>query len=218
MVKIKYYIVDTETTGLNSSFHEMSEIGIIRCDDRMQLWKQIKCYHPERASFDALAITKKTINDLKMGESKYDVVQQVERFLSEDSSSPSARCIVGHNIVSFDRKFLHALWESVGKKFPANLWLDTMHLTQDLIKNNQIPESKIIKTATGKISKTLSSACDMIGVKKFSGAHNAKVDSRNNYLLWKGLVEDCKINYISHIKNLPHMPDDEKEEDVNDIY
>jgi DNA polymerase III epsilon subunit-like protein len=216
MSKIKYYIIDTETTGLNSSFHEVSEIGIIRCDDRVQLWKQVKCFHPERASLDALAITKKTMNDLRMGESKYEVVNQADRFFNEDGLKPSSRCIVGHNIVSFDRKFLHSLWESVGKKFPANLWLDTIHLTNDFIKNSNIPEEKMVKTATGKISKTLSAACDMVGVKKFSGVHNAKSDSRNNYILWKSLVEEHKINYISHIKTIPHVFSDDSSQE-NDI-
>ena len=67
MSGIQYYIIDTETTGLKAGYHEMTEIGIIRCTDRVQLWRQIKCINPERASFDALAITKKTLSDIERG-------------------------------------------------------------------------------------------------------------------------------------------------------
>ena len=61
MSGIHYYVIDTETTGLKSNYHEMTEIGIIRCSDRVQLWRQIKCFYPERASLDALEITKKKL-------------------------------------------------------------------------------------------------------------------------------------------------------------
>lgn len=215
-MSIKYYVIDTETTGLKSNFHEMCEIGIVRCSDRVQLYRKIKCYNPERASLDALQIMQKNIKDLTSGNSRYEVVDEVERFFSEDGLTPGHRCIVGHNIVSFDRKFLHSLWDSVGKKFPANLWLDTIHLTQELIRSNKVPESKMVKTATGKISRTLHAACDMVGIKKISEAHNAKVDSRNNYLLWRSLTEDHKINYIPHIKTMVHSSSEGEER--ADIY
>ena len=62
MSGLKFYVIDTETTGLKSGYHEMTEIGIIRCEDRVQLWRQIKCVYPERANIDALMITKKTLS------------------------------------------------------------------------------------------------------------------------------------------------------------
>ena len=54
-MSIVYYVIDTETTGLRQNYHEMTEIGIIRAVDRVQLWKPIKCENPQNASFDALA-------------------------------------------------------------------------------------------------------------------------------------------------------------------
>lgn len=193
MSGLQYYVIDTETTGLKSNYHEMTEIGIIRCVDRVQLWRQIKCVYPERANFDALAITKKTMSDLEKGHEAADVVAECNKFFAEDGLSPAHRVIVAHN-APFDRKFLHALWAQHGKEFPANLWLDTMALTREYAKQIGLVKPKV----------NLHAACDIAGVKKLSDAHNAKVDSRNTFLLHRNLVEDKKVDYLPFIKTAVH--------------
>lgn len=204
-MSLLYYIIDTETTGLKANYNEMTEIGIVRYTDRMQLWRQIKCEYPERANFDALAITKKTMADLEKGHAKESVVEEAEKFFAEDGATPAHRCIVAHN-ASFDRRFLHALWEQCGKAFPANLWIDTISMTKDFIKKSDPSTIKIVKTATGKPSTQLHACCDMVGIKKLSEAHNAKVDSRNTYLLFRNLMEEKKIDHLPFIKTEVHAP------------
>lgn len=203
MSGLQYYIIDTETTGLKSGYHEVTEIGIIRCTDRVQLWRQIKCVYPERANFDALAITKKTMADLERGYDREVVIAECEKFFSEDGLTPAHRCIVAHN-APFDRKFLHAMWEASGKEFPAHLWLDTIQLTKEFLKNADQSQLNIVKTATGRVSTQLHACCDMVGIKKISDAHNAKVDSRNTYLLHRNLVEEKKVDYLPFIKTSVH--------------
>jgi len=205
-MSLLYYVIDTETTGLKANYHEMTEIGIIRCTDRVQLWRQIKCEYPERANFDALAITKKSMSDLERGYAKANVLEECEKFFAEDGATPGHRCIVAHN-APFDRKFLHALWEQHGKAFPANLWLDTIALTKDFLKKTDNSTLNIVKTATGRVSTQLHACCDMVGVKKISEAHNAKVDSRNTYLLWKNLIETQKVDHLPLIKTEVHSFD-----------
>lgn len=205
-MSLLYYVIDTETTGLKANYHEMTEIGIIRCTDRVQLWRQIKCEYPERANFDALAITKKSMADLERGYLKANVLEECEKFFAEDGATPAHRCIVAHN-APFDRKFLHALWEQHGKTFPANLWLDTISLTKDFLKRTDNSTLNIVKTATGRVSTQLHACCDMVGVKKISEAHNAKVDSRNTYLLFKNLTEVQKMDHLPHIKTEVHSFD-----------
>lgn len=203
MSGLHYYIIDTETTGLKSGYHEMTEIGVIRCTDRVQLWRQIKCNYPERANFDALAITKKTMSDLERGYDREAVVLECNKFFDEDGVTPAHRCIVGHN-VPFDRKFLHALWESCGKEFPAHLWLDTISLTKEFIKISDESQLNIVRTPSGRVSTQLHACCDMVGIKKISEAHNAKVDSRNTYLLHRNLIDDKKIDHLPFIKTAIH--------------
>lgn len=193
-----YYVIDTETTGLSKDYHEMTEIGIIRSADRVQLHRCIKCEHPERASYDALRITKKTMADLSRGHDKSAVVDECNKFFAEDGATPSHRVIVAHNS-SFDRRFLHALWKSQNQAFPANLWLDTIPLTKEYAKKMGIVNSK-----TEKQKFDLQSSCDLVGIKKLADAHNAKVDSRNCYLLHRKLAEEKGINYLPFIKTVVH--------------
>lgn len=210
---IKFYICDTETTGLNHLIHEIFEISIIKADNRLQLTRQIKCERPETTSFDALKITNKTLADLEKGISREQAVKEANKFFSDDGLTPMHRCLVLHNL-PFDKKFLHALWASVNQEFPVHLFLDTITLSKELFKTGAIPEDKLIKTATGKISTKLQSVCDMTGTKKIAEAHTAQADSRNTYFLWKKLIEEYKIDYIPHIKTFPHTLKDDLE-DIN---
>lgn len=208
MSGLQYYIIDTETTGLKTNYHEMTEIGIIRCSDRVQLWSQIKCEYPERASFDALAITKKTLADLENGVSKQEIVARCNKFFEEDGTTRAHRIIVAHN-APFDRRFLHALWEQCGEEFPANLWLDTIPLTKEFAKQQGIVKPKV----------NLHAACDLLGIKKLADAHNAKVDSRNTYLLHKRLTEEKNIDHLPFIKTAVHSiaPANNDDEDGLDL-
>jgi DNA polymerase III alpha subunit (gram-positive type) len=196
-MSLLYYVIDTETTGLKAGYNEMTEIGIIRCTDRVQLWRQIRCEYPERANFDALAITKKTMADLDKGFNKEAVVGECNKFFAEDGATSAHRCIVAHN-APFDRRFLHALWESCGLEFPANLWLDTIALTKDYAKKVGLVAPNV------KQSFALHPACDLVGIKKISEAHNAKVDSRNTFLLHRHLVEEKKWDYLPFVKTAVH--------------
>jgi len=195
---IKFYVCDTETSGLDHRHHEMTEVGIIRCDDRMQLFRKIKVTYPERASIDALKITNKTMKDLENGFDKVSVVKEINKFLEEDGLTPAHRCFVCHN-AAFDRRFIHALYEEVGELFPAHLWLDTISLTKEYARKIGLHKPKV----------SLHAACDIVGVKKLSDAHNAKVDSRNCFLLHRNLIEEKKINYLPFIKTAVHSTQSE---------
>jgi DNA polymerase III epsilon subunit-like protein len=199
---LEFYIADTETNGLDSKFHECLEVGIIRCKDRVQLHKFIKCEYPERSNFDSLKITNKTLADIVKGDSKEDAVKTIEQFISEDGKNPNGRCIIAHN-ASFDRRFMHALWQKCDLEFPASLWLDTVSLTKEYVKKVGESNLKITKTATGKVSTQLHACLDMLEIKKFGAKHEAKTDSRNTYLLWMKLLE-LGVNYLPHIKTFPH--------------
>jgi DNA polymerase III epsilon subunit-like protein len=203
-----YYVIDTETTGLKANYHEMTEIGIIRCSDRVQIHRLIKCDYPERANFDALAITKKTMADLEKGYDKNYVVEECIKFFEEDGGTPAHRCIIAHN-ANFDKKFLHALWAQNGKKFPANLWLDTMSMTKEYIKMIGLDVEHKEK-GLPKPKVNLHAACDIAKIKKFADAHNAKVDSRNTYLLYKSLI-DKNVNHLPLIKTDVHGFDSSSE-------
>lgn len=207
MNSLVMYVADCETTGLDSTRQEITEISIIRVSDRVQLNKNVKCDRPQNANLDSLRITNKTMSDLSKGDSKIDVIKSVQKFLNEDKLTSAHRCFICHNSL-FDRKFLHAMWKEANYKFPADLWLDTIPMCKLFAKNNNIIKPKV----------NLSSACDLLGIKKVAGFHSAKGDTRNTYFLYKSLLEN-KIDYLPFIKNIPHIINDiVEEENLNDLY
>jgi len=193
-MSVVYYIIDTETTGLSANYHEINEISIIRCVDRMQLTEFVKCEYPERANYDSLAITKKSLADLETGNSKEFAIEKVDRFLNEDGLTPAHRCFVAHNY-TFDKRFLHALYDKVGRRCPVDLWLCTMALVKQYAKQIGLVKPKV----------NLHAAMDIAAIKKFADAHNSKVDSRNTYLLFNDLINNKKVNYLPHIKTVVHQ-------------
>jgi DNA polymerase III alpha subunit (gram-positive type) len=203
--ELKYYVIDLETHGLRVNYHEITEISIIRASDKVQLSRNIKALYPERASIDALTITNKTLADLSYGDSREITVEACDKFFNEDKLTPAHRIIVGHNIYNFDRRFLHALWESVGKVFPANMWLDTIPMTRKYAKSIGLVKPKV----------NLHAACDIVGIKKIAAIHNAKSDSRNSYLLWQDLINNKKMDYLPFIKTAPHLPTVIEEEELD---
>lgn len=202
MAGIQYYVLDLETTGLmwKGNFHEICEFSIIRASNREQLSRQVKVDKPENSSVDALRIIKKTINELKQGVSKKELIDVAERFVLEDELTPEHRCLVGHNIINFDRKFLWQLWSSFNKDFPFSLYLDTMQLMRAFVKQKQI-----IKPAIN-----LQASCDLLQIKKLGMPHTAHSDTQNTFLLWEKLMKET--DYIKFIKRIPH-----NEEDNNDV-
>jgi len=205
---LSYFVVDLETNGLSSFVHEPTEISIIRCSDKVQLTKMIKVKHPEKSSWDALKITGKTIADLSNGDDLIDTVNLCDKFIKEDGLTPAHRCIIGHNIISFDKKFLHIMWANANKEFPINLYLDTIALTRAFAKREGIKTRKF----------NLQASCEMvIGIKKYAGSHGSKIDTRNTYLLWKALVEEKNIDYLPFIKNYPHYLNGAPEELEEDL-
>jgi DNA polymerase III epsilon subunit-like protein len=194
MAGIIYYVCDLETNGLawKNNFHEIFELSIIRASDRTQLSRFIKVNKPENSSFDALKITGKTLADLKNGISQKELVADVENFVAEDNLTPEHRCLIGHNIINFDRKFLWQLWSNHNKLFPFSLYLDTMQLMRKYAKQNQIIKPKI----------NLHASCELLQIKKVAGQHDAVSDTRNTYLLWEKLIKH--IDHLSCIKRIPH--------------
>ena len=187
MADLHYYVVDTETNGCRDHWHEITQISIIRCSDRNQLNKYIRAEHPERTHPDALKYTGRTKADLYKGDSKENVVEICNNFFNQDGQDPNARCIIGHSIVPFDKRFLHALWESVGQEFPANLWLDTIPYVKKFLAKQGLTEKKV----------NLTRSCELVGVKPRPGAHNAVVDTQNNYLLWDALRNKHQLSLIN---------------------
>lgn len=190
---MNYYVVDTETNGLRAGWHEVSEFSIIRCNDRVQLTKNIKVEYPERTSVQALQATNRTPSDLLRGNSKEEAVVAIDKFIQEDDLTPEHRVIICHN-TAFDRRFCHALWDSVGKIFPANCWLDTQSIYKNYAK---------LSLGIEKPKATLEACLAAMNIKVRGQLHTALSDSQNTYILVEKLKKQG-VDYIQYVKRVPH--------------
>jgi len=186
---LKYYVIDTETTGLSVKAHEIFQISIIRCDDLHQITKNIKIDNLKNVSKEALMVCKKELKDLLTGESKISVVNACNDFFNQDGLTSNHRCMIAYN-APFDYRFCKDLWLKCNMDFPAIYWLDTLKLARQWSKKTGIlsPNYKLntfLKTAN---------------IKPYKGEHEASVDAKNNFLLWKKLLEN-KIDILSNINN-----------------
>jgi DNA polymerase III alpha subunit (gram-positive type) len=193
-MSIEYYIIDTETTGLSEITNEVTEISIIRCSDKNQLNRFIKCEHPETVNKKALEVTGRTMQDLLKGDPKESVVKDCNEFFEKDGLQPENRCIVGHNIVTFDKKFLFALWEKCGLIFPANLWLDTLSYISAYAKRENLPKKRM-NLVESMVALDLNP--------KTKNIHTAKIDSQNNFYLYQGLKK-TGIPQVEIMKRFAH--------------
>lgn len=199
-MSIEFYILDTESTGLSLELHEIVEISIIRCSNKMQINRTIKAERPRNASMDALKITGKTINDLYHGISRNEAIQDVENFFALDGKTPEHRAIVAHNAFNFDMKFIHRMWEKENKYFPANLWLDTIPMVREYAKKTGIIKPKV----------NLAASLDMLKIATNQRMHSAKGDSRATFYLWQKLLDEG-IDYLPLLKRAPHAPEEEND-------
>lgn len=198
-MSLKYYILDVETNGLSSTKHEITQISIIRYDDRKQLTKWIKIQHPEYTDQRALIATNRTYKDLFFGETKENVVKACNDFIQSDGLTNEHRCFVGHNAINFDRRFCHALWSSVNSIFPGNIWFNSIILAKQWAKKLGIEAPKL----------TLAACLEFTGLKPIdSVSHEAAADARNTYLLFKKGMEEG-LDHLACVKRCPHTSSDE---------
>lgn len=187
---MEFYILDTETNGLarKNYWHEITQITVIRCKDKVQFNRYIKIEYPERTSKEALIATNRTIADLDKGIKKEQAVIDLDSFLNQDELTPEHRCVIGHN-VRFDRDFCAELYNSVGKIFPAVCWLDTKDMAKDWAK----------KMGIVKPSLKLKSCIEMCEIKSKEEYHNAVGDTRNTYKLYN-FLKNAGIDHLPMIK------------------
>lgn len=115
-------IIDIETTGLRSDYHEIIEIAIIQLDgDKVDKWStKIAPKHIERAHPRALEINGYDSKSWRMAPLFEDVAHIIERKLSSG-------VVVGHN-VKFDIRFLNEALFTVERRPIKLRQIDTVTL------------------------------------------------------------------------------------------
>lgn len=174
---MKYFIIDLETNGLKTDFHEITEISILRCEDMVQKVWLLNIHNPKNTNKEAFYITGQDLNKiLRRRIYLEDIIEEVDSFINEDGEEPDGRVGIAHNC-SFDRRQLESNWSRLNRVFPINYWLDSKEIARKYIKMNKM----------GKQSIALSKLLDLFNIKSESNHHSAEVDVRNTFRLWKYL-------------------------------
>lgn len=186
---MKFYVCDTETTGLDPIYHEIFEYSFIRVDDKLQIKRTIKAENPRNASIDALNITGKSIDDLYTGTPRHEACNDLINYINSDNCQSNERCLIGHNI-AFDVKFLKAMLKKSNYNFPFDYTIDTMQMMRAYVKNNNLKTRKV----------NLDNSLSMLKIASIGVAHNAADDCKNTFFLYKKLTEE--FDFLDYIKKI----------------
>lgn len=188
-----FYVIDTETTGLDKEKNEIIEISMLRINDDVQKTWCIKPENYESIQPDALRVNGHKIEDLKhltqYGRDTYrpasEVLPEMENWMMEDLMTSDRRILVGQNSI-YDLNFLEEFWKKLGQleTFPFGrkpFTMDTRQiaLLMDLAMN------------TSREYYNLSNLVSDYGIKK-EKAHRAVNDTKMTADLWKKQLEILK--------------------------
>lgn len=205
------YIIDTETTGLDCSIHEVVELAMARVtfDENNKIQQESKSWliratNAVSLSEEALAVSghlrEEVLGLTAPGVTKYrpasQVVPEIELWMMEDNVSGLDRLFIGQN-PSFDLGFLQVLWKKVGspETFPFEIG-----------NNNRMLDTKqlviLVDLATGnrRLKYNLGSLVKAFGVKKRK-AHRAEEDVLMTTELLLTILEPLRPILASKFKN-----------------
>lgn len=172
----RIYVVDVETTGLDSRLNDVIELSLYRLGAEAEIAQKTWLLRPSR--FDTITADSLRINGHKLEEIKRypeagKVIVEVENWLADDGVPATQRVLCGQN-TGFDRDMLQQLWVKCQSEdsFPfGRRYLDTMQLefAWDLA-HSQV-------TGTNKMAEgySLSNLVKKYGVKN-EKAHTAAAD------------------------------------------
>lgn len=176
-----FYVIDTETTGLDFVKNDVIEVSILRLSNDEQKTWFMKPLQPENIEASALRINGYKLEDLchqtKYGKDTfldpYKCIVEIENWLLEDNMPAENRIIVGQN-PSFDKNMLEYLWRKCEAQdsFPfGRRLIDTMQfevfmdLAQDT-KSDSYSLNSIIKKYGIKNDKAHTAAADVKATKE----------------------------------------------------
>jgi DNA polymerase III alpha subunit (gram-positive type) len=173
-----YFIFDTETTGLQSGYHEILQLsGILTDDNLVEIGRgefKVAPTYPERMSIEASAVNGIDLRTWKIThESHAEAVYAFHKFIWKHAGKPSDVMMSGYN-VSFDIGFYKALLTSVDKRDVFNhKTIDVMSIAIDFVQTNKIVVNNY----------KLSTLCEKFNI-TLTNAHNAMRDAEATMGLW----------------------------------
>lgn len=165
-------VFDIETTGLSISHDEIIEIAACKIRDKKVIAEYETLVNPERPIFPHITkLTGITNEDVKDAPSVETAVTEFLKFID-------GAILVGHNIASFDIRFIEAQSQTI----MDNEIIDTLRLS--------------FTAMPFLISHKLTDLTDYYGI-EYNNAHRAMADVRANIDVFYSLVQQCEKEKIS---------------------
>ena len=162
LMDLTFYIIDTETTGLDFRKHEIIQFGGIKLSSDGRLYEPIELKilpeHLDRASPDALKINGYTCQDWTSAVSKHKAAEQIYSWFDDGSG---LKILAGHNVL-FDFRFLLPIMTPY-QRLPYHK-ICTKELSVALL------------SVRGLKKFSLSSCCEFAGIEHLN-AHDALADA-----------------------------------------
>lgn len=146
---MKYLVLDFETTGLEATEHEPTQVAALLLDDDLRelatFATLIKPERPERVQAKALEIQGRTLADFTHAMDARRALGLLADTVGTLSESP---VVVGHNI-PFDLKFLRAAEERLGIRIPRDeSFIDTLEIARLHLQARNLTTDARLETLT----------------------------------------------------------------------
>jgi len=174
-------VMDTETTGLKHSSHEIIEIALISYvisegGERYvtkSFSTKVKPRHIERASPKALEINHYKESEWASAPDIANVLPIIKKYIDESD------VMIGQNLI-FDLRFVSDAFEKNGHEAPNYpAYIDTKAMADVLRRSNKIQRS------------SMDYLCEHYDINFAGKAHSAMTDCERTMKVWDKLLEDC---------------------------
>lgn len=176
-----YVVFDLETTGVSCRYDEVVEISAIKVDNHETVSEFTTLVNPKRR----IPYQASQVNGITD-----DMVEDAPAFetaLADFFAFAGDYALVGHNIHTFDMKFIYRDSEKYFGRIPKNDYIDTLTLAR-----SYLPQLKHHK---------LTDLADYYGIST-TGAHRALNDCRMNQAVYECLGKEIGQN-PSFVKKCP---------------
>lgn len=166
-----YVVFDLETTGISSSYDEVIEISGIKVRDGQAIDEYTSLVNPGRPIPGAASQVNGITDDMVRNAPFFpEVLMEFLEFLGED-------VLVGHNIHSFDMRFIYRDAQKYYGKVPGNDYIDTLSVARNYLP--QLSHHRLVDLASFyHIS--------------IAGAHRALNDCRMNQQVYENLAKEME--------------------------
>jgi DNA polymerase III epsilon subunit family exonuclease len=161
-----YVVFDLETTGLSCYEHEIIEIGAIKVENNRVVATYSSFVKPEHNIPYYITRINGISNQMVKNAPRIDCV--LTDFLKFAGDSP----LLGHNIISFDMKFINVASEVLFGEGVHNDYIDTLLLSRRHLRNLK--------------SHSLSNLCQYFDIDN-AGAHRALADCEMTNRVYQAL-------------------------------